>query len=112
MPPRRVLLDENIDIRFAREIPGHVISTVRGEGWTGVANGRLLRLIEAADFEVFVTADRNLEHQQTLSNRPFGTVVLFPQRLKLDHLRPLIPGLMRAIQDVNAGEVFHVHPSA
>jgi hypothetical protein len=77
MPPRRVLLDENIDIRFAIEIPKHVIATVRGEGWTGVANGKLLRLIEAADYEVFVTADRNLEYQQTLSKRPFGTLILF-----------------------------------
>jgi hypothetical protein len=68
MPSRRVVLDENIDVRFAREIPHHDISTVRDEGWTGVANGKLLRLIEAAEFEVFVTADRNLEYQQTLSS--------------------------------------------
>lgn len=112
MQPRRVLLDENLDVRFAREIPEHVVSTVRSEGWTGVTNGELLRLIEAADFEVFVTADRNLEHQQTLSNRPFGTVVLFPQRLKLDHLRLLLPGLMRAIPSVGTGEVLRVHPPA
>ena len=112
MQPKRVLLDENLDVRFGREIPEHVISTVRGEGWTGVTNGNLLRLIEAAHFEVFVTADRNLEHQQTLSNRSFGTVVLVPRRLKLDHLRQLIPGLMRAILDVSAGEVLRVHPPA
>jgi hypothetical protein len=112
MPSRRVVLDENIDVRFAREIPHHDISTVRDEGWTGVANGKLLRLIEAAEFEVFVTADRNLEYQQTLSNRPFGTIVLFPERLKLDHLRPLIPPLVRAIQVVIAGEVLRIHPPA
>jgi hypothetical protein len=112
MPPRRVVLDENIDVRFAREIPDHFISTVRSEGWTGVANGKLLRLIEAAEFDVFVTADRNLEYQQTLSNRAFGTVVLFPERLKLDHLRPLIPELVRAIQMVSAGEILRIRPPA
>jgi hypothetical protein len=36
-------------------------------GWLGTVNGELLQRAEAAGFEAFVTADRNLEFQQNLS---------------------------------------------
>jgi hypothetical protein len=32
-------------------------------GWAGIKNGALMRLIQAADFDVFVTIDGNLEYQ-------------------------------------------------
>lgn len=83
---RRVLLDENLPRQLAGELSGHDVATVRTQGWTGVVNGDLLRLAEAAGFEVFVTGDRNLEHQQTLAGRAFGVVVVFPRRLKMEYL--------------------------
>ncbi len=83
---------------------------MRGEGWSGVTNGHLLRLVEAGGFDVFITADRNLEYQQSLENRSFGTVVLFPKRLKLDHLLLLVPSLVLAIDQSSPGEVLHLHP--
>jgi hypothetical protein len=109
---RRVLLDENIDVRLATSITGHSVSTVRTEGWVGVWNGELLRRAEEAGFEVFVTADRNLQYQQALSKRAFGTVVLFPRRLKLEFLLALLPDLAEAVAVVGPGQVLHVHPQA
>lgn len=109
-PGRRVLLDENVPRQLARELPGHSASTVRSEGWTGVLNGELLRRIQAAGFDVFVTADRNLEHQQTLASLVFGVVVLVPRRLKLEHLLPLVPMLRQAVASVRPGEIRHVYP--
>lgn len=107
---RRVLLDENVPRQLARELPGHQVTTVAAEGWSGVLNGELLRRAEAAGFEVFVTADRNLECQQTLTGRAFGVVVLFPRRLKLEHLLPLAPALRDVVGSVDAGRIVHVHP--
>lgn len=109
---RRALLDENIDVRLAREFRTHGVSTVGREGWSGVKNGQLLLLIERAEFEVFITADRNLQYQQTLAGRPFGTLVLYPKLLKLSHLLPLVPSIEQAIGSVNPGEVLHIHPPA
>ena len=73
-------------------------------------NGELLRRAEAAGFEVFVTADRNLQYQQTLANRRFGTVVLFPTRLKLEFLLALLPAIQDAVSVVGPGQILHVHP--
>jgi len=59
----KVLLDECVDRRLAREIPGHEIQTVTGLGWASVTNGELLVRAEGR-FDAFVTVDRNLAFQQ------------------------------------------------
>jgi Domain of unknown function (DUF5615) len=55
----RVLLDECVDWRLAREIVGHDVRTARQMGWTAITNGELLTLA-SEHFDVFVTVDRNL----------------------------------------------------
>jgi hypothetical protein len=55
----RLLLDECVDRRLARDIVGHEVSTVGDLGWAGVKNGALLARA-AGQFDVFVTVDRNL----------------------------------------------------
>ncbi|HEU4885534.1 MAG TPA: DUF5615 family PIN-like protein [Longimicrobium sp.] len=107
---RRVLLDENLPRQLAAELPDHDVSTVAEQGWRGVLNGELLRRAESAGFEVFVTGDRNLEYQQTLVGRGFGVVVIFPRRLKMEYLVPLVPTLRMAVASVEPGHVVHVRP--
>jgi len=63
----RVLLDEQLPRRLARELTGHQVRTVHQQGWAGLKNGELLRRAAREGFEVFVTADQNLEFQQNLS---------------------------------------------
>ena len=63
----RVLLDECLPRRLKRELVGHDTRTAPEMGWASKSNGELLAL--AVDhFDVFLTADRNLSHQQG-SNR-------------------------------------------
>jgi hypothetical protein len=54
----KILLDECVDRRLARELAGHEVKTVPQMGWAGIKNGELLTLAEK-EFEAFVT-DRNL----------------------------------------------------
>jgi hypothetical protein len=53
----KVLLDECVDWRLARDIVGHDVKTARQMGWTMIKNGELLALA-GGRFEVFVTVDR------------------------------------------------------
>jgi predicted nuclease of predicted toxin-antitoxin system len=55
----KLLLDECIDRKFAREFVDHEMKTVPQMGWAGVKNRQLLALAEA-EFDVFITVDRNL----------------------------------------------------
>ena len=46
------------------------------KGWSRMQNGELLRTAEDEAFDVLVTTDQNLKHQQNLSARNLAVVVL------------------------------------
>jgi hypothetical protein len=45
-------------------------------GWERLANGALLQEAEAAGFDVFITADKNIRYQQNLTRRRIAILVL------------------------------------
>jgi hypothetical protein len=75
--------------------------------WGGTKNGALLSLA-AAQFDVLLTADQNLEHQQDVSKYSIGVVVLAARSNRMEHLRPLVPRTLAAIDAVRAGQVVRV----
>ena len=103
-----VLLDEQLPRHLAREIGGHDVSTVQQRGWAGLQNGELLRVAAAAGFEVLVTADRNLEFQQNLSQSRIGIILLIAPSNALEDLIPLVPSLLAAIPKSRSGELLRV----
>ncbi len=74
----RILLDECIDRRLAKEFGGYEIKTVPQMGWAGVKDRELL-LLATSVFDVFITADRNLSFQQNLSPFDLSLIVLQAQ---------------------------------
>ena len=92
----RILLDESLPKRLVRELPGHIISTVTDNGWSGLENGELLRTA-AGQFELFLTADQNIEFQQNLRELPMAVIVLVAVNNRLDTLRPLLPELLNRL---------------
>lgn len=54
----RIILDECLPKRLAREIPGHDVTTVPAAGWSGIVNGELLRRI-SGNYDAFITIDGN-----------------------------------------------------
>ena len=100
----RILLDECVDWRLARDIIGHDVKTARQMGWTTIKNGELLTLA-GKEFDVFVTVDRNLAAQQNPSAVSIAIVVLRARSNRLADLKPLIPKLLRAIEVAKPGKV-------
>ena len=100
----RILLDECIDRRFAREIEGHEVVTVPQAGWAGIKNGELLTRAQA-QFDVFVTVDRNLAFQQNISQFAIAVIVLQAPTNRLKDLRPLLPNLLQALPTAIKGQV-------
>jgi hypothetical protein len=71
----RVLLDECLPARLRRNLPGHDVQTVPQAGWASIKNGKLLRLIaDSGKFDVFLTVDKNLPHEQKIEGLPFAVV--------------------------------------
>jgi len=55
----KVLVDECVPLKLARLLSGHKFATAQAKGWGSFSNGKLLALAEP-EFDVFITADRNL----------------------------------------------------
>ena len=92
----RILLDEDLPRRLAAVLVGHDVSIVQHSGWTGTKNGKLLGLA-AAEFDVFLTMDRNLEFQQNLSTLPIAVLVVEAVSNRMEHLVPLVPGILKEL---------------
>ena len=100
----RLLLDECVDRRLAREIRDHEVVTVFDLGWAGIRNGALLARA-AGQFDAFVTVDRNLAFQQRVDALLLAVVVLRARSNRLSDLRPLVPLLLQALPLLRPGEV-------
>ena len=100
----RVLLDECVDWRLSRAIVGHDVKTAKQMGWASIKNGELLALASGR-FDVFVTVDRNLSHQQNVQALPIAIVVLHAKANRLADLLPLVPNLHAVIGSAKSGAV-------
>ena len=107
----RVLLDESLPRPFATLLSGHEVRTVAAMGWSGKQNGDLLRL--AADsFDVLLTADRNLEHQQNLTTLPISVVVLVAPTNRIESLQALVPELLERLKAMPPRRLVHIGVNA
>jgi predicted nuclease of predicted toxin-antitoxin system len=103
----KLLLDECIDRRLARDLAGYEVKTVPQMGWAGIKNGELLTLAEK-EFEVFITVDRNLSFQQNLPTFNIAVLVLHATSNRLADLRPLAPKILSMLPTLSKGKAEHV----
>jgi predicted nuclease of predicted toxin-antitoxin system len=90
LPELKLLLDECLDWRLRRDLPGHEVMSVQEMGWSGIKNGRLLALAQS-EFQVLITGDRNLSFQNDLPRFRIAVVVLKAGSTRLSDTRPLMP---------------------
>ena len=99
----KLLLDECIDRKFARELVGYEVKTVPQMGWAGAKNGPLLALAEA-EFDIFITVDRNLSFQQNLPQFGIAVIILQASSNRLADLKPLVPEVLAILATVAKGQ--------
>ncbi len=97
----RVLLDEMLDRRLKRFLPEGVEAvTVRERGWDSKKNGELLTLAEK-EFDVLLTTDRGIPHQQDLSRFDLEVVVISARSNRLADLEPRMEDVRRMIENLD-----------
>jgi hypothetical protein len=100
----RILIDECLDWRLGRSLVGHDCVSVQKMGWGGIKNGKLLALAQE-QFDVFLTADRNLSFQQNTTKFRIAVVVLAASRTQLDKTLPLMPQVLAVLPTLVPGQV-------
>jgi hypothetical protein len=71
----RILFDHGTPAPLRRALTGHTVSTAHEKAWAQLDNGALLRAAEA-QFDVLITTDRNLRHQQNIAKLHLAILIL------------------------------------
>ncbi len=87
----RVLFDQGTPVPLRHHLSEHTVDTAFERGWSEVENGELLDTAEREGYDLLVTTDRNLKHQQNLADRRLAIVVL---------LSTSWPRMQRRIEDI------------
>lgn len=103
----KLLLDECIDRRLAKEFSSADVKTVSQLKWAGIKNGELLSLAER-DFDIFITVDRNLSFQQHLPKFDIAVILLHAKTNKLIDLKMLVPKIIAILPKAKKGELTHI----
>jgi len=104
----KVLLDECLDQRLRLFFPEHECQSAAYSGFSGLTNGALLAAAEAAGFDVLITTDRSMPHQQNLSSCRIAIMILCAQTNRLEELKLLIPDATAALRQITAGAIVSI----
>ena len=99
----RLLLDENLDWRLSRDLIGHETDSVPLLGWGGTKNGALLKRAAESGYNVLITIDGGIFHEQNIKLLPLAVIALRARTNRLADTRPLMPEVLRMLGSVRSG---------
>ena len=71
----KILFDQGVPVPLRKFLIRHSVVTAYEKGWSALQNGALLAAAQT-EFELFVTTDKNIRHQQNLGGRRLAIAVL------------------------------------
>ena len=99
----KVVLDEGVPEPLKQYLLEHEVHSVVSLGWKGTKNGKLLSLVESIQADAFITADKNLEKQQNLLDRPFATLLISTNAWPL--IRGHVEAIRSALKETESGRI-------
>jgi hypothetical protein len=101
----KILIDESFPRFTLRLLESYEAYTVQYMGWSGIKNGELLSRAEG-QFDVFLTADKNLRYQQSFVGRTLALIVFPSNRLSV--VKQLESSLKQALVTIKPGMVIEL----
>ena len=92
-----IIFDQATPVPIRPYLERHTVRTAAQQGWNKLSNGELLTVAEEAGFDLLLTTDKNIRHQQNLAGRKIAIVVLGRQQWP-----QLEPHIQLVIDVVNA----------
>lgn len=105
----KLLMDECLPVALAGSFTsiGHECVIVRQVGFGSKKNGELLALAEGR-WDVLLTSDRNIKHQQDMTGRQLSILILCAKSNRMTDLLPLVPACAQALLSIEAGRVVEI----
>lgn len=102
----KILLDECVPKKLKSCLRDFEVRSVTEMGWSGVKNGRLLALCVEYKFDLLLTIDKNLVHQQNIDKYKISIAVLDCVTSKIDELKLFIPSLLSKFAEMEYHKVY------
>ena len=103
----KILFDQGTPRPLRDFLPEYTVDTSARKGWSELSNRELLDIAESEGYELLITTDRNLQHQQNLAGRRLAVIVLrsgsWPYaRVRVEEIRAavadVLPGKLREVR--------------
>jgi len=104
----KVLLDECLPKNLREHLVGHDCETVPKAGFAGNANGELLDLAERFGWQVLLTIDKGMIHQQNLASRTISLAIIRAKSNRLPDLLFHVPAILTALQSIRPSQVVRI----
>ncbi len=103
----KILFDHGTPAPLRSDLYGHAVDTAKERGWDRLGNGELLDIAESEGYELLITTDQSMRHQQNLAGRQLAVIVLlsttWPYSLEGTE------DIRAALEGIRPGEVREVH---
>ena len=102
----KILFDQGTPRPLRNFLPEHTVDTSAGRGWSELSNGDLLDIAESEGYELLITTDQNIRHQQNLAARRLAVIVLLSGAWP--YARSRVEEIRAAVAEVQRGELREV----
>ena len=98
----KVLFDQGTPAPLRQHLAGHSVDTAAEKGWSDLDNGDLIEQAEREGYEVLITTDQNMRHQQNLTGRWLAIAVLLSTAWPNIQIR--MDAIRTALDEIRPGE--------
>lgn len=104
----RVLFDHNFPRKLKKHFLPHEVVLTREAGWDDFDNGELLDAAQQT-FDVLLTMDTNIYHQQKVAQFNIAVIVLRAYNNKYETLRLMMPDVLSQLATIEPGQVCYIY---
>jgi predicted nuclease of predicted toxin-antitoxin system len=101
----KILLDECLPLDFRHSFPRHEAHSAEWAGLKGKTNGELLRDAELAGYEVLLTVDQGIPHQQNLAGRKLSIILIRSRTNQPEDLLPFLEAILNTMETITPGQI-------
>ena len=101
----KILLDECLPLDFLYSFPDHDAHSAEWAGLKGKKNGELLRKAERIGYEILLTIDQGVPHQQNLVGRKLSIIAIRSRTNQFEDLLPLVDAILDALNTMRPGQI-------
>ncbi len=99
----KILFDQGTPRPHRRHLVEHLVDTASERGWSDLDNGDLLQAAEDEGYDLLITTDQKIRHQQGLANRNIAILVLLSTAWPL--IQQKVDDISVAINEMEPGKL-------